>query len=386
MARKILTKTVSIEGTPKSMRIILEVLWVLLNNNSSQNENPKILTGGALHGGIAKAMLGWILEQEQKVKVSTALKIFLESRTDVDLIMFANDIRNINLTEQKFKEWREKLAVNKIQLKPDDVAVIPERTALEVLKDNDLTINEVFAIPSGIGTFTVYYTDICERDTISEVAILTSSGRMTTRMHNGERIPSHLGFFRLISAYLKGRVKAMYIPEHWINLNNAEAIRLKIENFGVYGLLLAERVGEDTKKQREMMRLLNDLNFTDIKDFAIFKQEQELLFLHRTNGEKFMFDKNRTFRQIQEHLFQKEVEGKKAKATRDGARSTCTHQTEVLTCNDCRNRCKIVRCTKCTLVQVTPLRSKVFVDLNTLECNRNMFNSNVYWDERGFYS
>jgi len=318
--------------------------------------------------------------------VSTALKIFLEGKTDVDLIMFVNDTENIDLSEQRFNAWRDSLAINKIELKPDDVAVTTERTVLEALKDNDLTMNEVFAIPSGTGTFTVYYTDICERDTISKVAILTAGGRMTTRLHNGQRMPSHLGFFRLISAYLKGKADGMYVPEHWSKLNNAEAERLNIENFGVYGLLLSERFGSDVKKQRDMMRVLNDLKITDIKDFATFRQEQELLFLHRSNGEKFMFDKNRTFRQIQEHLLQKEAEGEKAKKIRDEVRSACVHQTEVMTCNDCRQRCKIVKCTKCTLVQVTPPRSEVFIDLNMLECNRNMFNSNVYWDKMGFYS
>jgi len=62
LARNIIRKTVRIADTPKKLRIILDVLWELLNNNSIPQETPKILTGGAIHGGIVKAMLGLILE------------------------------------------------------------------------------------------------------------------------------------------------------------------------------------------------------------------------------------------------------------------------------------------------------------------------------------
>lgn len=217
---------------------------------------------------------------------------------------------------------------------------------------------------------------------------------MTTRLQCGQKLPTNMGVFRLINALVKKRVKSIYLPQRWIELNNTEAQLLKTENFGVYGLLLTERFIEDTKAQKELMKVLVDLGITDIvkcacgatiEDFNVFRKEQELLFQYRTNGEKFLFDKNRTFRQIQEHLNEKNEAGKKAKEARDQVRNTCSHQIEEIICDGCRDRCKIQKCVKCTLVKVTPPWSKKFVNLNGLLCNRNWENSHFLWDKAGFY-
>lgn len=374
--RKIIKSTVKIADTPEKLRYLLEISSIILGGST---------ISGGIHGGSVKALLGWILMQEKIIESSTALNIFLNGETDLDIIVFQDDGESIDSLERKFNACRAGYREAKIDLRPDDVSMAKVKTIEGLLKDNDLTINEVFAAPSEHGTFSVYYTDICLRDTIAETGILTGNKAMTTRMQLGQIYPTNFGVFRLVNALAKKRVKHIYIPARWIEANNNEARKMRTENFGIYGLLLTEKFKDDIKAQKELMKILFDLGVTAIKDFSIYKREQEQLFRQRSNGTEFVFDSKRSFRQTQESLREKEAEGKKGKEVRDQIRKNCNHQVEEIFCNECENRCKIQKCTKCTTIRITPHWSAKYVNTKSLRCNQNWEYSNFYWDEKGFY-
>lgn len=373
LERKVYTVELKTSELPEDKKAVYALL-----------ENERFL---GIKGGFAKAVLQSILERQGKIpKKETGSK----TETDLDLVLtFAGGRRkNIDLLDKRISGLIEKLR-DKVALNPADIETIkgnlndPE-TVQKFLESRDLTINEVVLVPCGDNKWKLHYTDKCYRDTMNRIGVLSTNGTGTMRIEAGRMIASPYGITRLLRFLIEEKVEGIYLPKWWIVANNTEAKRLKKENLGVYGLVLCQRyqqLGRPDLKKR-MMRLLKALGFTDLESFELYAQEQKTFFQLWT-GEKFEFDPNRSFREIQEHLLEKEEAGKNSHKEQKTARESCTHRYKLLWCNDCDKQCTIAKCTKCSRFEITQNNFPVLP--NDLLCNRNLMKANISHDRDGFF-
>lgn len=302
-------------------------------------ENERFL---GIKGGFAKAVLQNILERQGKIPKKEADP---NIETDLDLVLtfIGGRRKNTDSLDKRVSELTEKLK-DKVALNPADIETIkgnlndPE-TIQRFLESRDLTINEIVLVPCGDNKWKLHYTDKCYRDTINCTGILSTNGTGTMRIEAGRMIASPYGITRLLRFLIEEKVEGVYLPRWWIVANNAEARRLKKENLGVYGLVLCQRYQQLDRPdlRKRMMRLLKVLGFTDLESFELYMQEQQT-FLQLWKGEKFEFNPNRSFREIQEHLLKKEEIGENSHQEQKMSRESCTHDTRSFACNDCNRQ------------------------------------------------
>ncbi len=376
--------------------------------SSIQGEDIPEKIRGALHllsdeeylgvkGGFAKVVLNELLIKKRKIKHNLALKN-RANEMDLDLVItFAGTKKkNLDRLTERYESLSEKLISLGICLKPQDVETFrgnlssDEKTLGSFLESRDLTINEVILIPRADKEWVLAYTDKCYRDTINEVGILSANGKGTMRYDYGRMVAGPYGICRLIKFLIEEKVRSIYLPRWWIDRNNAEARRLNKENLGVYGMILTERYREEPKLQYALMSILYRSELTDLKDFGIFRKEQEVFFKLQRNNEEFSFNHSRTFTQIQEHLIEKEEVRKISQSERKKAREKCKHKTMEKLKWSYRNQkytreYMIEKCTACSKVSVIPYGLQEPVWLNRLPYNIDLKRANVYHDPSGFF-
>lgn len=349
----------------------------------------------AVKGGLAKAVLAQSLISKGKIRRNLALDN-TSGKLDLDLVVTFVGTRQKNIDElnEKVTELTEKLKTV-IQLKPEDVETFrgnletDEKTLMRFLETRDMTFNEVVLIPRR-DKWVLAYTDKCYRDTINAAAILSANGKGTMRYDYGRMVAGPYGICRMIRFLVEGKVGSIYLPKWWIERNNQEARRLNKENLGVYGMILTERYREEPKLQYTLMSILYRSELTDLKDFGIFRKEQEVFFKLQRNNEEFSFNHSRTFTQIQEHLIEKEEMRKISQSERKKAREKCKHKTMEKLKWSYRNRkytqeYRIEKCTACSKVSVIPYGLQEPVWLNRLPYNIDLKRANVYHDPSGFF-
>lgn len=342
-------------------------------------------------GGYAKAVLGQMLINAGKIHNNLALNNNLDS-LDLDIVLTFVGTRknNIDNLSKRVTELTEKLKTV-IQLHPEDVEMLSgnlhsnEKTVRKFLESRDLTINEVVLIPKD-GNWLLVYTDKCYRDTINSTAMLAANGKGTVRYDYGRLVAGPYGICRLVRFLVEGKVKSIYLPKWWIERNNQEARRLNKENLGVYGLILAERYLKKPSLQSELIKALNALELTDLIDFGIYKREQEVFFKLQRNNKEFNFNHSRTFREIQQHLIEKEEQRKISQSQRKKFREECNHKnTEKFVCRYCPpHGCTIEACGSCTKRVIASSRGSP-IPISRLFCNVAYKQGNVYHDKASFF-
>ncbi len=375
ISRELYSATIGLEEMPKNIRN--QLIRVTPRDNA------------IFHGGIAKALFGLFLIMERIIKKSVPLDVLLEGRTLPDIVMFYSGEKNINDLEARYMDLKDRFAGVGIELNPSDVdaaqgSIDNKKSVEQYLLKSDLTINEVLAIPDTSG-YTIVYTDKCKRDTIRNVGILSGGGVGTYRIDCGRMIGSNAGITRLFKFLVEEKVEQIYLPHWWLELNALEAKRLGQETLGGFALVLLEKYRNDKKLQQKIMKMLVGLNVTDIVDYNRYLEEQKLLFEHR-NNKKFVFESQRSFRQIQEAKAEKDRTRVQSRNDRDKARKECKHEMTEFECTSCKEKCRITRCTKCTQFRVyLNGNSRPIQKNDMLLCNENWQTSFFDWDRRSFY-
>ncbi len=347
-----------------------------------------------IKGGYAKTILEIILIQDKKLKDNRAFgenNEFNSKTMDIDIVLsyFGKRRHNIEELSCRISDLQEKLAEIEIVLKPDDIEIRREKSEIlefirEFLETRDLTINEAILFPVS-GKWKIFFTDKCYRDTINGAAIPAPNGTGIIRIDYNRMIATPYAMARMIRSLTDKKVKAVYIPQWWIDRNNKEAERLGKESLGAYALIIMQRYLGKPELQRRFMRAMYELKITDFKNFNDFYKEQ-LLFFKLRNGNGFEFNKNRSFEEIQRDLLKKEEQGKNGRAQRRKERGQCPHsKIEEFECAICDKHCTIRRCEECTATEVMPQGKKTPVDIAHMLCNYNTIHANIYHNQKGFY-
>lgn len=340
----------------------------------------------AVKGGFAKIILGEVLKSQGKIKKNLALGY--KSETDLDLLITFSGSRkdNIEKISKKIYNLKEKFSKLGINLDEADVEALKGNLndiefIREFLESRDLTINEVIFIPS---SETLFFTDKCLRDTINAVGILAANKVGTLKRDCGRIIASPYGIVRLIRFLIEKKVNSIYLPNWWVRSNKDEAERLGKPTLEAYGLILIERYKNKESLQLRFMKTLNDLSITNLKNFNTFKKEQELMF-EAWRKKKFTL-KKRSFREIQKELFQEELRRKRIERQAEKKRKLCPHKKKIkFICEYCPWQCAIIKCLDCGLVEVIPKGKSTPFPIDSLFCNKNFIEGNVYWDKLGFF-
>ena len=341
----------------------------------------------AVKGGYAKMVLGEILKQQGKNPEAVAHPKGTYLDLDIVLTFVGTKRKNLDVLDERVAALTEKLSGIDIELNPADVETIKgnldnQKTIVRFLESRDLTINEVIAVPKKNGSWTLYYTDKCYRDTLNGSGIIGANGSSVARIDAGRWIAGPYGITRLLRFLIEGKVNKIYLPQWWIDLNNKEAKKMNRENLGSYGMILCRRYEDNPHLQKKMMFYLNKLGITDIKNFKKYMEEQELFFQLHTN-EKFSFSDDRPFIDIQKHLEKKDAERMQSYQERKKVRESCVHKTKTFVCEHCAKKCIIKKCAYCTMFEVT--HQNEIIPPNNLLCNHNFRTASVHWDKNGFF-
>ena len=339
-----------------------------------------------IKGGIAKIIFGEILKSKEKLKENLALGY--KSEVDLDLVIGFSGSRRKNIDKMAKEIWdlKEKLLEVEIFLDEEDVeakrgSLRSEEFIRKFLECRDLTINEVLLIPS---EGKIYFTDECLRDTVNSVGILSANHPGTLKRNCGRLIASPRGMVRLIRFLTEGKVKSIYLPNLGIQLVKEEAENKKGAVLGAYGLILIDRYKENETLQSRLMKILNDLSITNLKNFETFKKEEELLF-EVSREEKFSL-KKKSFKEVQEEISQKEEMKQRTKRELKEKRQFCSHQNKTeFICTRCQWNCKINKCLDCDWVEIIPKDSETSLLLDEIFCNKSYIKADVYWDKDGFF-
>ena len=277
-------------------------------------------------GGHAKLLFQVLLRQWGEIKGNRNCRAqgYDGAPFDLDLLINYESPFNLSeLDEQVVKKITEKLQSKDVELKGKNIetrqVTTDENSINDYLRRQDLTINEVIASSIGNGSWKLYFTDKCQRDTINGAGILSPKGQGTVRRHNGAMIASQKGIVRLIQALIESKVRSIYLPQWWIDVNNEEVQRLfkkdlKFrENLGYYGYLICQRYIRNKTLQVKLMEILKMLQLTDFDkdEFAEFYNEQSnaaKLF----NGD-FRYNPNMSFTENQERLIEDKRRKKESK-------------------------------------------------------------------------
>lgn len=380
LERRILWREVDLGILPPEMKNVLSLL----------GQEPSF----SIKGGYAKATLGETLIKYKRLRYNRAFGEnggFDAKEMDLDTVFSYSGKRrnNIKGLSCRINALQEKLAEIGIPLKPVDVEIRREKNTgqefiQEFLETRDVTIDEVLLYPVK-GKWYVSFTEKAFRDTINEVAILAPNGTGMIRIDHNRIIATPYAMARMIRFLTEKKVKAVYIPQWWIDQNNKEAERLGKENLGAYSLIVIERYLQKPDLQIKFMRAMYELKITDFKNFDDFREEQ-LLFFKLHNDKDFEFNGNQSFEEVQQRLLRKEEQGKNGRAQRKREREKCLHsEVEISKCTRCNKGCTITKCKNCTFTEVIPQGQKHPVDMTYMLCNYNTTRANVYHDKKGFY-
>lgn len=345
-------------------------------------------------GGYSKILFGELLRQKRAGKEIFNNRALGGDGVSVDLDIVINYIGSLKNALPKLVErvddLTEKLQeigihLNGADVEPREGNVADKKFLRNFLSSRDLTMNEIIAVPIATGDWKLCFTDLCYRDTVNGAGILSPNGKGTLRWDYGRLVPTPSGITRLIRFLTEGKVKSIYLPQWWIERNNQEAERIGKEKLGTYGLILCQRYLNKPSLQTKLMRTLRKLELTDIPNFQDYLREQETFFqLWNKNG-TFQFNEKRTFKEVQEHLKDKQKKGKTGLEQRQSQQEHCMHQNiKVIKCNYCGKHCTIKVCEDCKLMNAFMGKSIKPVKLLNLLCNRNLINGTVYWDKQGF--
>ena len=346
-------------------------------------------------GGYSKILFSEILKQKRKSREIFRNRALGSDGVSVDLDIVINYIGPLKNALAKLAERVDNLTeelkgigihLNGADVEPQKGNVAKKEFLTNFLSSRDLTMNEIIAVPIATGDWKLCFTDICYRDIVNGAGILAPNGKGILRWDYGRLVPTPNGIIRLIRFLTEGKVKSIYLPQWWIERNNQEAKRIGKEKLGTYGLVLCQRYIDKPLLQTKMMHILRKLGLTDIANFSDYKREQEAFFqLWHKNG-KFQFDSQRTFKEVQEHLKDKQKKGKTGLEQRKSQQEHCMHKNvKVIKCNYCGKHCTIKVCEDCKLMNAF-MGSKSInpVKLINLLCNRNLISGTVYWDKQGF--
>jgi hypothetical protein len=347
-------------------------------------------------GGHAKLLFQVLLRQwgEIRGKQNWKAQGFDGALFDLDIILACKNMSDKALAEEEKKRVNpliEKLQ-GIIEVKGKNIEAVQTKGGNitdgnfidSYLQGQDMTINEIIAISAGNGSWTLYFTDKCKRDTINGAGILAAGSKNTVRWHNGMMIASQKGMIRLVQALVESKVKSIYLPQLWIDMNREEALRLHQENLGYYGFLMCQRYLKNPVLQRKLMTILKNLKITNISDFADFYNEQ-------TNAAKlfnsdFHYNPNMTFFENQQSIKKRKGKRKESRKESKRERFNCEHKhVETSICKGCQWNCKIWKCLDCNSTKIQPKHSKFFVkNFSELLCNKNFVEGNWYWNKKGW--
>ncbi len=357
----------------------------------------KVLAGErnlVIKGGCAKAVFEHFLMKHGETPRTKALKALMDSETDLDLIFVFVESAEKEAMEERFASLRAKLAKENIKLKGNDIELVRNKKNLseeflaeKIFHTRDFTINEILLFPSlESGKCVLYCTDMCYRDTLNGIGVLTGNTSGTVWYSYGRLVPTNYGLYRMLRILIDEKVKKIYLPQWWVDINLAEAERLGHTNMGAYGLLLGKRYSDKPKRQETMMKYLNALGIEkEISDFSEYLRERERDFESRSNY-SFELKEKTSFQEAMEAYQAKEEKKTSSRQSRKQERESCDHYLEEMNCAYCKAGCKIKYCIKCKFTQATPKdREKAVDSFRYLLCNYNWQSAGVYWDKAGFF-
>lgn len=350
--------------------------------------------GLMIKGGCAKAVLEWFLMKNGKIPLTKSLKALMDNETDLDIIFIFRAAEEKDKLKNKFNSLKEKLAGAKIELKANDIELVrnkkflsEEKIVEKIFGTRDLTINEVLLLPAAEkGKWALYCSDVCLRDTLNGVGIITGNTKATVWYNYGRLVPTNYGLFRILRILIERKVKKIYLPQWWVDVNLEEAKKKGHTKFGAYGAILGRRYIDKPRQQETMMKYLYDLGIEkDITRFDEYIKEQEAEFQNQSNF-SFEMKEDFSFEDMLEHSQKKEEKRLHSRQERKKIREECDHYIEKMACNHCRMSCQINYCIKCKFVQVIPGgQDKEADSFRYLLCNYNWRHASVYWDKNGFF-
>ncbi len=347
-----------------------------------------------IKGGCVKAVFEHFLMKNGETPRTKALKALMDNETDLDLIFIFAASEERETLEEKFNLLRDKLAKENIILKGNDVEIVrnkrnlrEEQLAEKIFHTRDFTINEVLLFPKPEeGKCALYCTDACYRDTLNGAGILTGNTKETVWYSHGRLVPTNYGLYRILRILIEEKVKKIYLPDWWVEINLAEAKRMERTNLGAYGLLLGKRYVDKPKRQALMMKYFDELGIEkEIADFEEYVKERERDFESHSNY-SFELREKTSFQEVMDAYRAKEEKRTASQQTRKQAREDCDHYLEEMDCAYCKAGCKIKYCIKCKFTEAIPAgREKAVDSFRYLLCNYNWAHASVYWDKSGFF-
>lgn len=377
--RKIFKAVIDINELPEPIGKVLKIL---------SDEKQLVVKGG-----FAKAIFEWCLLRNGEKPRTNALRSLLNNNTDLDIVFIFFDKEDRDMLTEKFDAVQAKLAAGGVELLGSDVEIIRNKRHLnddgfaeKIFSTRDLTINEVVVISSHEkDKWTLYCTDVCYRDTLNGVGVLSGNTKSTVWYSAGRMVPTNHGLFRLLKFLIDGKVKKIYLPQWWVDINISEAQRQGHNNLGAYGLLLAQKYADKPELAQKMMSYFNSLRIEESSDFKEYMHDQENSFQNSSNM-SFDFNPDRPFKDVLQHYRDKEDKRVQKQHARRINREECDHYMEMIECDKCKMNCKIEECIKCKLIKTTPSGwDKPIDDFKRLLCNYNWKYAKVYWDKEGFF-
>ena len=348
LERKIFQKEVSadiIEKLPTRIKKTMEIL----------DEEESL----AIKGGIARMALHQALNIPNRIAGKDK---------DVDIVLnyFGTMKKNINPLCERVDELTKKLN-SIITLKGENVEPFRGNDIRKFLETRDFTINEALLVPRN-EKWVLYYTHLCHEHLKKSIGYLSANGKGTMRFHAGRLIAGPKGIARLLEFLVEGKVKQIYLPKWWIRVNKSEMKRVNKPDLGAYGIFLCRRY-KNPKLQNKLMRVLKSLGITKLSSFEEYAREQVNSF-NFLNRNEFTI-KSRSFREVLEALKKTREKGEEMRKKIREEREKCEHKFEKSICSRCKKECEIIKCKRCTKIEITPAGWSRPARLDQLLCNYN---------------